>query len=342
MHSTRFSWLSYLTIASFLGMPSLPDDACAAEVTLKAVMVTNEDPVAGGKAAAEQLLAAMGPTQLKAVIVSECYEDRDNKSALLKSLCAVLPKDIVFGAATYGSFTQAGCTDYDAVGLLGLGGDGLQVDAQLVTAMGTAKLTVDTDKEAIAERLHKAGAALATGVKKTDRDRLLVLLADAHSPKNQYLVEGLQQVLGKDFPITGGCANKNAGQTFVYYQGEIHDDSAVALMLSGDFAITITGKQANVNDLVISTARDGASDAIKKATGKPVAVLAFNCAGRRSKLKKYEDELQAMQDVLGKNLVLFGCYCAGEMGPIDDVTLRDKAPYGGSGWHVMFTVVSQK
>ena len=38
----------------------------------------------------------------------------------------------------------------------------------------------------------------------------------------QYLVDGLQQVLGKRFPITGGSANKNAGQTFLYFQGKMY------------------------------------------------------------------------------------------------------------------------
>ena len=55
-----------------------------------------------------------------------------------------------------------------------------------------------------------------------------MLLADAHSPKNQFLVEGLQKVVGGEFPITGGSANKNAGQTFVYFQGKAYSDSAVA------------------------------------------------------------------------------------------------------------------
>ena len=154
-------------------------------------------------------------------------------------------------------------------------------------------------------------------------------------------MEGLQKALGKNFPITGGCANKNAGQTFVCFGGKLYEDSAIALMLSGKFDVSLSGRQANVGEKVISSAREGAKEALDAAKGEPVAMLAFNCAGRRSKLDEYDDELAAMQDAIGRDLPLFGCYCAGEMGPVDDPEKPSDAFCGGSGWHVMFTVVSK-
>ena len=300
----------------------------------------DEEPIAAGKAAAQSLQQAMGGVPLRVVVVSECFEDQENKEKLLAGITSVLPKEIVVGGATYGSFTQAGCTDYDSVCLLGIGGDGIAVSASLVTGMGTAKLTLDEDQPQIQKLLHSAGKELAGNLRRTEQDRLLILIADAHSPKNQYLVEGLQKALGKQFPITGGCANKNAGQTFVYFGGKAYADSAVALMLSGDFRVALSGRQANENDKVIETARQAAKEALEKTEGRPIGVLAFNCAGRRSKLKKYEDELAAMQEVLGNRVPLFGCYCAGEMGPVD-VAGDGDALCGGSGWHVMFTVLTK-
>jgi len=68
-------------------------------------------------------------------------------------------------------------------------------------------------------------------------------------------------------------------------------------------------------------------------------MLAFNCAGRKGKLKNPADELAAMQEALGKRLPLFGTYNAGEIGPAD---LAEKDPArlsGGVGWHVMFTAL---
>ena len=82
----------------------------------------------------------------------------------------------------------------------------------------------------------------------------------------------------------------------------MYEDSALGLLLSGDFQVSLSGRQANVNEQVISSARVAAQEALTGAAGKPLAVLAFNCAGRRSKLKKYEDELAAIQDALGRDL----------------------------------------
>ncbi len=337
------SLLLVLGLAALLSLLCGPAPAVAADMVFKTVLLEDDDenPAAAGKKAAAQLKKALGDAPLKAVIVSECFEDRENKEKLLEGICSVLPGEKVFGAATYGSFNHDGCTDFDSVCLLGIAGEGLGVSTALVTDLGTAKLVPEKDEAEIAKLLHAAGKKLAGEISRTDADKLLVLIADAHSPKNQFLVEGVQKVLGGAFPITGGCANKNAGQTFVYYQGKAHADSAIALMLSGSFRVSLAGRQANEGDKVIATAEEGAAEAMQGVQGKPVAVLAFNCAGRRSKLKTYEPELAAMQKPLGKSVPLFGCYCAGEMGPVD---VPDKKPgvlCGGSGWHVMFTVISK-
>ncbi len=310
------------------------------KIVFRVVTAEDENAQAAGKAAAESLQKAMAGVPLRAVIVSECFEDQENKQKLFKAIASVLPEQIIVGGATYGSLTQAGCTDADSVCLLGIGGDGIGVSAALVTALGTAKLTFETDRAKIERLLHDAGAKLAGKLRRTDQDRLLVLLADAHAPKHQALVEGVQKVVGARFPITGGCVNKNAGQTFVYFAGAMHGDAAVALMLSGDFRVALAGRQAKENDKVLSTAQHSAAEALAAVQGKPLAALAFDCAGRRSKLKKIEEELAAMQRAIGKELPLFGCYCAGEMGPVDAPDEKPGALCGGAGWHVMFTVLA--
>lgn len=322
---------------------SPPASGQGGAIVVRIVLVEDEDeePTAAGEAAAKKLMAAMGDTALKAVLVSECFEDLEYKQEMLDGVCSVIPKEKVFGESTYGSFSQEGCTDFDSVCLMGIGGKGISVAASLVKEMGVAKLTFEESEDIITERLHTAGTKLATTLRRTDQDQLLILVADAHAPKNQCLVEGLQKVLGGKFPITGGCANKNAGQTFVYFQGKPYRDGAVALMLSGDFRFGMSGRKAMDNDQVISSAKDGAAKALADLDGKPLAAMAFNCAGRRGKLRRPEDELAAIQAALGKKLPLFGCYCAGEMGPIDATEKDPNVLSGGSGWHVMFTVIGR-
>jgi hypothetical protein len=322
---------------------SPPAASSGGQVLMRVVQVEDEDgqPARAGKAAAKQLLAAMGEVPLKAVVVSECFEDWEYKQPLLQGVCSVIPPRLVFGGATYGSFSREGCADFDAVCLLGIGGDGVGVTAALETELGVSKLTFEEHEGEIKQRLHTAGATLAQQLPRGSRDRLAIVIADAHSPKNQYLVEGLQKVVGPDFPVTGGSANKNAGQTYVYFQGKAHQDSALALMLSGDFGVSLAGRKAMDNDAVISTAREAAAEALRGMKGEPLGVLAFNCAGRRGKLRDPQDELDATLQVLGDEVPMFGCYCAGEIGPLDVTDKSGDALCGGGGWHVMFTVIGR-
>ena len=320
-----------------------PPGSVGGSIVLRTVMVEDEDeqPASAGAAAARQLQATMGDVPLQAVLVSECFEDLEYKTELLQGIASVIPAERIYGTSTYGSFTHQGCGGFDSVCLLGIGGEGISVAAALVTEMDTSRLAFDEDEPLIKQRLNAAGAQLAEKVRRTDQDRLLVLLADAHSPKNQHLVRGVQHVLGDDFPMTGGSANRNAGQTFVYYQGQAYADSAVALMLSGDFRIALSGRKAMEHDEVVSTARDGVQEALTGLDGQPLAVLAFNCAGRRGRLQRPEDELAAITEVLSEDVPLFGCYCAGEVGPLDASESEPGVLCGGSGWYVMFAVIGR-
>jgi len=314
------------------------------KIVFKTALAVDEDeePLAAGKAAATALKKAMGDTPPKVVIVSECFEDKEYKEKVLEGIASVLPKEIIVGSSSYGSYTQQGCNDFDTVALMGIGGEGIAVSASLVTEMGVAELTSEKDQALIEKRLRVAGAKLAGKLRKSTKDRLMIVLPDAHSPKNQYLVDGVQAAVGKKFPITGGSANKNAGQTFVYFKGKAYGDSAVALMLAGNFKVFLSGRKAKENDAVISTAREGAAEVVDASKqSQPLAMLAFDCGGRRSKLKNLDDELRAIQAAIGKDLPLFGSYCAGEIGPVDASEKDPKVLSGGAGWHVMFTLIAR-
>ena len=310
-------------------------------IVIEVASAQNADPFQAGQAAAQALQEKMGQTTPHTVVLTECFVEKAQKQQVLAGICSVFSKDTVFGLATYGSFSQEGCRDRDAVGLMGLGGTGIATTAALQRNLGVAKLTMEDDEEELAGRLRSAGAELCAKLEAGPQDQLLVLLADAHSPKNQFLVEGAQQVTGQDFPITGGSANKNAGQTFVYFQGKMYKDSAIALLLSGNFEVALSGRQAKENAAVISSAAEGASEALDKMKSKPFSVLAFNCAGRKGKLDRIEDELAAIQGELGADIPLFGAYCAGEVGPVDVTEKDSSALSGGAGWHVMFTVLGR-
>jgi len=301
-----------------------------------------EDPAAAGKAAAEAVKAQLGELSVKAVLISECYEGQDRKAKALEGVCAVFSPVLVHGGSTYGSFLRGGVAGGESIAVLAIAGKDVDVKVACNEKMNTAGLTLEQNKDELDKRLTAAGAELAKSLPKTDRSRLLIVVADAHSPKNGPLVAGIQSVMGKGFAITGGCVNKNAGQSAVYYQGKTLTDAAIALMLSGEFKVALAGRQAKENDLVIKTAREGSAQAIASLAAqqaRPAVLLAFDCAGRKGRLKNVGDELAAMQESCGRQLPIFGTYNAGEIGPAD---IAEKTPgvlSYGMGWHVMFTAI---
>lgn len=336
-----------ISLAVLPGCSSMPNHKSATteaitggDIVIQSATAQDDDPFNAARTAALALAEKMGDTPVDAVVISENFEDHVNKNRALKGVCSVFPRKVVFGFSTYGSFSQTGCYDTDSVGLLGIGGNGISATVKLRKKLDIAGLTMEEDESRLKSKLQAAGADLASGFG-GGNNKLLILMADAHSPKNQFLVEGAQKVLGKKFPITGGSANKNADQTFIYYQGRIYTDSAIAIMLSGDFNVSLSGRQAKENAKVISSAGDGAKEAIANSTGDPIAILAYNCAGRKGKLDNISDELAAIQSEIGKTTPLFGCYCAGEIGPADTTEKNEKILSSGQGWHVMFTVLSK-
>jgi hypothetical protein len=261
---------------------------------------------------------------------------------VLEGICSVFDKEKVYGLATYGSFTQAGVAAGESVTVLAIAGKDITIAAACQKEMGASKLTMADHQAQIEQKLTAAGEALARQLPRDGKTRLVAVLADAHSPKNGILVAGMQNVLGKDSPITGGSANKNAGQTFVYYKGEMLTDAAIGLRLSGDFMIALAGRQAKDNDQVIATATQAAEEALRKLTqqgARPAAFLAFDCAGRKGKLKNVADELAAMQKALSHSPMLYGTYNAGEIGPADVSDAKPGVLSSGVGWHIMVTAI---
>jgi len=315
--------------------------AAKGAIVIQSALAENEDASKAGLAAAEALKKSMGDTAAKVVLVTDCFDEKDLKTKVVEAVTSVFSKDIVIGFSGYGAFTQGGAQDTDTVGLLGIGGDGIDVQTALVKDMGAKGLSFETDKDKLTKALGDGARSLAKQLTKNPDSQLLIAIPDAHSPKNQLFMDGLQEVVGKDFPITGGSISKNDGETFLHYQGELYSDSAIAIMLSGDFKVALAGRQAKTNDAVIATAKAGAAEALKALGAKPIAMLAFDCAGRKGKLDNLGDELKAFQGVTGNDITLFGAYCAGEFGPADVTEKKPGVVSSGMGWHAMITFIGR-
>jgi hypothetical protein len=126
----------------------------------------------------------------------------------------------------------------------------------------------------------------------------------------------------------------------VYFGGRAYTDAAIAVALAGDFGVALSGRQAQDNDAVIATARESAAEAAERLGREPFALLAFDCAGRMGKLDEVTDELAAIQEAVGTDVLLFGCYCAGEFGPTTAEDAEEGVCYG-RGWHVMVSALGR-
>jgi hypothetical protein len=311
------------------------------QAVFRTAAAANANPFVAGKTAAEALKAALRGVEPQVVLLAECFEDKEDKDKVLEGVATVFKREKLCGGATYGAYTQAGALQRDAVALLAIGGDAVRVRTALVEKMGAAGLSLEKDQERLTAALQGAGARLAKQLPDAAKASLMIVIADAHSPKNQLLLDGIQSVVGRKLPVTGGSVNKNAGQNWVYYQGKAYSDSAVALVLTGGLKVAQAGRQAKDNDAVISTARESAATALSKLGKAPDVIVAFDCAGRMGKLKNVTDELAAIQDSVGREVPLFGLYCAGEFGPADISDAPDPTVCYGRGWHVMMSALGQ-
>jgi len=308
-------------------------------IILKTVFVDDEKekPFEAGQLAGKKLLDETNGTDLRIVLIAESFAGKEAKEKLLEGLCSVLPKEKLFGLSTYGSFVRNAVGDGDRVTLLGIGGD-LTVHSALQTELGVAQLTMDTAEEEIKTKLLRAGRTLAEKNIVSSENRFDIVLADAHSPKNSFLVNGIQEKLGKDALLLGGSANKNPGQNHVYFRGVCYEDAAMLLTLSGSFQVAVAGRFANQGDTVVKTAEEATADAVKDVKGTPLGMIAFSCAGRKSKLDELDDELNAIQKRFA-NKPIFGCFCAGEVGPADPTVDTTNTKCCGSGWYLMLAVL---
>jgi hypothetical protein len=309
------------------------------DIVMKTSGAEGGDPFEVGKQAATVLKESLGTTTPHAIVMVDSFEEKALKEKALEGVTSVFPRETIYGGATYGVITQAGSLELDSVGLLAIGGSDIAVTSALAKDMGAAGLSLETDEEELSKALGESGAEL--GRQLSGDGALMIVMADAHSPKNQLLIDGIQSVVGKELPITGGSVNKNDGQNWIYYRGELHTDSAFGLMLTGDFEVSQVGRQAKTNDAVIATAEEGAALALENLDSEPFAVLAYNCGGRMGKLDDVAEELKAFQASIGDTTPIFGCYCAGEFGPADEDETRDDGVSYGRGWHVMITALGQ-
>ncbi|NTV17778.1 MAG: hypothetical protein HGB09_10125, partial [Chlorobiaceae bacterium] len=98
-----------------------------------------------------------------------------------------------------------------------------------------------------------------------------------------------------------------------------HEKGTISLAASIPEGSEVTLTTASRGD-IINGAREAAEQAKKSLAGAiPQAVIMFSCVGRKLVLgRRIQEEVDAVQECLGKDVPLIGFYTYGEIGPIDN------------------------
>jgi len=290
-----------------------------AQVKVCTALTSDKNAFVAGETAAKKIKEQLGNAKPATVIMAECFSEKAQKEEALKGVISILGKEVVVSMAVYGIYTEAGAKDRNAVGLLAFTGEG-------VTARQALSEPIQGDFTNVAKRV-------AQKLPVKDDAKLMLVLADCHSPRNQYFLDGLQSVYGTTLPMAGGSANKNAGFNWIGQAGELKTDVGLLLALNGPFKVIQTGDQARDNDAVLKTAEETASTLRQGAKTPLKGAIFFDCAGRKGKLESIEEEQEAIAKGLGKGVPFFGIWCAGEIGVAKD----SQGVSVGRGWHIMGT-----
>lgn len=297
-------------------------------------LVQNKDPFAAGKMAGLKLQQQTGGLEPTLVVLAECYTDKKDKEAVLRGAEEVFGKGRVVSFAVYGMYTQNGAIDKNGAAIFAFAGNGTAVRTVCSPKINQAACKPLEEPAAFYACFTNAATVAAEKLPVREDTRAVLVLADCHSPRNQFLVDGLQSVYGKNLPLAGGSVNKNVGFSWLGYDGALVTDSAVLIALDGAVKVHQFGEQARDNAAVLKTAENTAAVLRGQVKTGLVGGLFFDCAGRKGKLESIEEEQAAVLKGMGDGVPFFGVWCAGEIGCADDSA---GVPVG-RGWHIMGTV----
>ncbi len=271
---------------------------------------TLADPFAAADEAAGKAKAKLGGVPAKLVLAAAA--EAQVTPEFVEGLKKHFPAGILYGCqvasplATETNFPDFETIDIPAgVEVWALGGD-VEIVAETVAT--------DTDEDNPYETAGlKLGEALRPAVEASKRPgKLIIAFGDQFTGSNQDFANGLNEGLGRIYPVIGGAAGNITAKEIV--RGEIVAGANVGILLAGDFRV---GQARNGGTHTPETADRTLAYAVEQGGGKdPFFALIFNCRRRRQGMierKQLGEELEAIR----KNLPateFFGFYGPGEIG----------------------------
>jgi len=185
----------------------------------------NSDAIkAGAEAAKEALTEAGGKADLIIVFSTVAYD----QGKMLEGVRSVSKEIPLAGCSDFGEITTEGPVSKHVV-VTALNTP--DIEWTIGIGKGTDKDSFKAGKEAAEEVKKKAKAPLS----------LFTMFLDGLAENGAAAVRGVQEILGKNFPIMGGSAGDDFlfQKTYEYYDDEVLTNSVIGIGLSGKFSFGV-------------------------------------------------------------------------------------------------------
>lgn len=224
-------------------------------------MSAHAESYVAGVDACQSAITALNGAEPKFVMVfaSVAFVQED----ILRGIRSVAPDALLVGSSSSGEIATMGPLAKHSVVVMAVAGDDLKV------ASGRGDIKKEGPVAAGSGAAKQVKDALGEDLK------LLIMLPDVLVGNGADTVRGVQEVVGKNFPVVGGASGDDFHfkQTFQYLNDEVTSGTVVCLGLGGSFSFGIGVKHGWLPIGVPRTVTKAAGAVVHEIDGKPAINL---------------------------------------------------------------------
>lgn len=234
------------------------------------------DPAEAGAEAVERALAKADISASEASLAIVYSSVSLDQELLLSGITKILGSVPVIGCTTAGEITDQGVHEHSVVVMV-LHSDSIRFSP----AMG----------ENIKGNAYAAGKQFAETVKQQDKNvSALMMMPDVLAGSGSAIVDGVLDVVGKNFVIVGGAPGDDYlfKQTYQYLNGQVHTGAVVGTGFSGAFSMGVGVRHGwiPVGDTMEVTRAEGA--VLHELDGEPALEIYQAYLGKKAEELKSE------------------------------------------------------
>jgi len=228
----------------------------------------NPNPLKAGQEACQKAIDEMVGKPDLIVIFSSVALDQEK---MLQGVNSVAGDAVIVGCSDSGEITTEGPVK-EHVAVMAVSSDQIEFTAGIGKGVGVN--SHEAGKQAAAEVVKKAKGKIS----------MFVMLPDGTTGNGAAIVRGVQEALGKHFPIMGGSAGDDFKfeKTYQYFQDQVLHDAVVGIGFSGKFSwgVGVRHGWEPIGLPMKVTKSEGA--VLKELDGKPALKIYEDYFGRKA------------------------------------------------------------